>query len=89
MNILSYYMESPPGIDIMFKNVTTVTGRHSDSVELSNFKDLTKPSCSNLEAKKNVTFEDNDTFNLCDINITVQKVINVYAWILFQQIIID
>ncbi|KAF7405702.1 hypothetical protein HZH68_005071 [Vespula germanica] len=73
MNIFSYYMESPPGIDIMFKNVTTVIGQHSDGIELSNFKDLTKPSCSNLEAKKNVTFEDNDTFNLCDINITVQK----------------
>ncbi|XP_043489860.1 ATP-binding cassette sub-family C member 10 [Polistes fuscatus] len=73
MNICSYYMESPPGIEIMFKNVTTVIGQNNDSVELSNVKDVTKPSCSNTESKKNVTFEDNNIFNLRDINITVQK----------------
>ncbi|KAI4498656.1 hypothetical protein M0802_006362 [Mischocyttarus mexicanus] len=73
MDISSYYMESPPGIDIMFKNVTTVIGQNNDSVEISNVKDATKPSSSNAETKKNVTFEDNNTFNLRDINITVQK----------------
>ncbi|XP_043801955.1 ATP-binding cassette sub-family C member 10 [Apis laboriosa] len=70
----SYYSESPSGIDLMLQDV--IFSINSDSnIEQNGFnapKDVLSPSGSS-ESKKTITFENNDIFNLYDINITIPK----------------
>lgn len=72
----SYYSESPSGIDLMLQDVILSINSNSN-IEQNSFnapKDVLSPSDSS-ESKKTISFENNDIFNLYDINISIPKVI--------------
>ncbi|KAG7213689.1 hypothetical protein KM043_002932 [Ampulex compressa] len=74
MDLSKYYSESSPEVDLMLENVTLNVNiqRNDDTIEPCTSKDMVAPS-SSIEAKKSVTFEDEDIFTLHDVNITAQK----------------
>lgn len=70
----SYYSESPSGIDLMLQDVILSINSNSN-IEQNSFnapKDVLSPSGSS-ESKKTISFENNDIFNLYDINISIPK----------------
>lgn len=72
----SYYSESPSGVDLMLQDVILSINSNSN-IEQNSFnapKDVLSPSGSS-ESKKTISFENNDIFNLYDINISIPKVI--------------
>ncbi|XP_076239385.1 ATP-binding cassette sub-family C member 10 [Calliopsis andreniformis] len=70
----SYYVESPAEVDLMLQNVRL--GINIEQLKEQNgftaHKNASSPSSSS-ESRKMVTFEDDGTFTLHDINITVPK----------------
>ncbi|XP_078051150.1 ATP-binding cassette sub-family C member 10 isoform X1 [Augochlora pura] len=73
-DLSSYYSECPPGVDLMLQNVTfSVTTKQNEEESDSNLpRNVATPSSSS-DSRKTVTFEDNNTFNLHEINITIPK----------------
>ncbi|CAK9830297.1 ATP-binding cassette sub-family C member 10 [Anthophora retusa] len=71
----SYYSESSSDVDLMLQNLTLSINTRETGTEqngLSTPNIVLSPSSSS-ESKRIVTFEDNGTFSLYDINITVPK----------------
>lgn len=70
----SYYSESPSGIDLMLQNVIFSINSNSNIEQngLNVPKGVLSPSDSS-ESKKTISFENNDIFNLYDINISIPK----------------
>lgn len=76
--MFSYYIQSTSGMDLILQNVTLGISK-KQSIE-QNGLDSPKSvatSSSSSESRKTVTFKDDCSFSLDDINITVAKVIKL------------
>ncbi|XP_076226546.1 ATP-binding cassette sub-family C member 10 isoform X2 [Nomia melanderi] len=73
-DISSYYSECPPGVDLMLQNVMfgVNTKQNTEKSDMNTLKSVTTPSSSS-DSRKTVTFEDEDTFSLHNINVTIPK----------------
>ncbi|OAD58395.1 Multidrug resistance-associated protein 7 [Eufriesea mexicana] len=72
VDMTSYYAKPPPGIDLMLQNVTIRTNQNVEQNDLHTCQNVLSPSSSS-ESQKTAAFEDNGTFSLHDINITIPK----------------
>ncbi|KYM96883.1 PREDICTED: multidrug resistance-associated protein 7 [Cyphomyrmex costatus] len=73
MDASLYYTDITPDVDLLLQNVTfTVNHPRNNDIDINVNLKIATPS-SSTDIKKSVTFEDNDSFTLYNINLSIQK----------------